>query len=208
MKAPEVRVQSTFKTVGQKIMKVGEEIEMGFGKKVINAKNRIGQALATQNPVKLVGILALGAVLMAATGLHFAPRHAEEANNLSENIAPKVFHSGEYDDNMVLNGNRWEIADNEGSSALAREAYILGEYDDGLVYDGSHWVVPGSTSDNIPAREAYILGEYDDGLVFDGSRWVVPGSKDDNNPTRNVFHSGEYDDNLVQTENGWVLKAK
>ena len=39
--------------------------------------------LGTQHPAKILGGLALGALLVTATGMHFLPSHADEADSHS-----------------------------------------------------------------------------------------------------------------------------
>jgi gas vesicle protein len=51
---------------------------MNLLKHVTKIRVRISRGLATQHPVKLLGVLALGAIVMAGTGLYFAPNSANE----------------------------------------------------------------------------------------------------------------------------------
>ena len=84
MSAPVTRGQSGFRIIYEKIVKVQEEIKMKLQIRMTDVKTILSKGLAT----KLLGGLALGAVLMTATALPFGTAYADEPSLplVSENI--------------------------------------------------------------------------------------------------------------------------
>ena len=75
MSAPATRSQSKFTVAYEKILRVQEEIEMKLRLHVIDRK--ISEVLSSKTVAKMLGGLALGAVLMTAAALPFAPAYAD-----------------------------------------------------------------------------------------------------------------------------------
>ena len=75
MSAPAARPKSKTTVVYQRILKVPEEIEMKMRSHVIGLK--VSEVLTSKTVAKMLGGLALGAVLMAAAALLFGPTYAD-----------------------------------------------------------------------------------------------------------------------------------
>ena len=75
MSAPVVLNQ--IKTVYRGFIEVKEEVEMRLAREITQVKTRVIQELAAQRPAKLIGGLALGALLMTAMVLPFAIVNAD-----------------------------------------------------------------------------------------------------------------------------------
>jgi hypothetical protein len=65
------------------IVKFNGGWKMNVAKKITKVKMGISRGLAPQHPVKLGGILALGALLMAGTAVQFAPKSNDEKSGPS-----------------------------------------------------------------------------------------------------------------------------
>ena len=76
MSAPATRPKSKTTVVYQRILKVPEEIEMKMRSHVIGLK--VSEVLTSKTVAKMLGGLALGAVLMAAAALPMGTAHADE----------------------------------------------------------------------------------------------------------------------------------
>jgi hypothetical protein len=148
MSAPEFQTRDQVRTAPDNTVKFKEGWKMKVAAKASKIKMVISRGLATQHPVKLVAALTLGAGLLAMTALQFAPDRAEEPT--SEFVGSEVFISGEYDDNLVRKGNRWEVQrqleesfpiDESSVESVRDQAVIIGEYDDNLVLKGGRWEV-------------------------------------------------------------------
>jgi len=83
MNAPGFQNQSKFRVASQQIMKFKEDSKMELAKQMRKITTWISNGLTTQHPFMLVGAVALGALLMAGTALHFAPPSAEPAGKVS-----------------------------------------------------------------------------------------------------------------------------
>jgi hypothetical protein len=102
---------------------------MNLLKQVGKTRVRISRRLATQHPVKVIGVLALGAMVMAGTALYFAPNSANEisAHPLNEDIqiSPDdqwVYGQQDYEAALAANLARRE---DEARATMRRvEAYI------------------------------------------------------------------------------------
>jgi hypothetical protein len=81
MSAPVSQNQNKVKTVDQSILKFKEEPGMKRAMQITKVKMVMSRALATQHPVKLVGILALGALLVAGIAVQFAPESNKESDD-------------------------------------------------------------------------------------------------------------------------------
>jgi len=79
MSAPEFQTNDQTSTAHQNIWKFKEDWKMNVATKVTRAKMAMSRGLATQRPVKLVGILVLGALFMAGTAVQFAPGSNSES---------------------------------------------------------------------------------------------------------------------------------
>jgi hypothetical protein len=92
MSAPEFRTQDQFRKAQNiiVIVKFKEGWKMKVATKATKIKMVLSRGLATQHPVKLVGILALGAMLIASTAVQFAPRAGEESVNNSAVEKPEA----------------------------------------------------------------------------------------------------------------------
>jgi hypothetical protein len=81
MSAPADKIHDKIRTGHQNDLKFKKEGEMKMAKQITRVKTVISRGLVTQHPVKLVGILALGVLLMAGTAVHFAPESDVEVGN-------------------------------------------------------------------------------------------------------------------------------
>jgi hypothetical protein len=90
MSAPEFRTQDQFRKAQNIIVKFKEGWKMKVATKATKIKMVLSRGLATQHPVKLVGILALGAMLIASTAVQFAPGAGEESVNNSAVEKPEA----------------------------------------------------------------------------------------------------------------------
>ena len=90
MSAPESRTQDQVRKAHDIIVKFKEGWEMKVATKATKIKMVLSRGLATRHPVKLVGLLALGTILMAGTAIQFAPKAGEESVNspLMEKVGP------------------------------------------------------------------------------------------------------------------------
>jgi hypothetical protein len=129
MSAPESQTQSKVRTAHQNILKFKEEWEMKGATQITKIKVRISRGLAIQHPVKLLGVLTLGAMVMAGTALYFGPNSANEmsAHPLNEDIqiSPDdewVYGQQDYEAALAANLARRE---DEAKVTMRRvEAYI------------------------------------------------------------------------------------
>ncbi len=69
MSAPVIKSQGKAKIAHREILKIKEGIEMRLPAGMTKVKAWFSQGLVTQHPVKLLGGLALGALLVTAIGL-------------------------------------------------------------------------------------------------------------------------------------------
>jgi hypothetical protein len=83
MSAPKLQTRNKVRMAHQNILRFKEEWEMKVAAQITKVKMVISRGLATQHPVKLVGILALGALLMAGTVVQFAPESNNEPGDRS-----------------------------------------------------------------------------------------------------------------------------
>ncbi len=96
---------------------------------VTKIRVRISRGLAIQHPVKLLGVLTLGAMVMAGTALYFAPSSANEmsAHPLNEDIQispndERMYGQQDYEAALAANLARRE---DEARVTMGRvEAYI------------------------------------------------------------------------------------
>ena len=77
MNAPLTQSQGKLKVVYQEIKKANEEIEMRLAMQMTDVKTWLSKGLATKTPGKILGGLALGALLMTATALPLGPAFAD-----------------------------------------------------------------------------------------------------------------------------------
>ena len=78
MNTPTGQAQSKGRTASQGLVKFKEESEMKMATRMAKVNMRLHQAIATKAPVKFLGGLALGALLMTATVLPFRATYADE----------------------------------------------------------------------------------------------------------------------------------
>jgi uncharacterized protein (DUF934 family) len=79
MSTPESQTQNKVRRANQSILGFKERWEMKMAAQVGKVKMVVSRSLATQHPVKLIGILALGALLLAGTGIQFVPKASNES---------------------------------------------------------------------------------------------------------------------------------
>ena len=77
MNAPKTENQSKLQETNQEIKKDEEQIEMRVTSNISKVKTWVSQSLATHRSVKLMGGVALGALMITVTGLQFAPSQTE-----------------------------------------------------------------------------------------------------------------------------------
>ena len=114
MKGPAVRSQTKIGVAYQEIMKFKEESEMKLTMRITKVKGQLSEVLATQHPAKLLGGLALGALLLTVTGMHFLPNNADE---VSPPPAIQQLVDHDYEDDIVLTGSLPSI----GTATVDRE---------------------------------------------------------------------------------------
>ena len=143
MNAPQIEAQSKIRGAFQQILELKEGWEMRMTKGMKQTAAWIHDGLATTTKANIVRGLASGILLMAATGMYFGVTFGgtSEATSTHEvdseyrftdlddpddhlsvqdlltyvypEEAGQVKATGEYDDNLVFNGTRWEIAVSE-----------------------------------------------------------------------------------------------
>jgi hypothetical protein len=89
MSAPEFQTQDQARKAYNNTVKFKEGWKMKVATQITKVKMVISKGLAPQHPVKLVGILALGALLMAGTAVQFAPKSNDEKSGPSS-VSPAV----------------------------------------------------------------------------------------------------------------------
>ena len=90
MKAP-TKNQNKVRTAHQNFLKLKEEGEMKLATQITKVKLYLSKGLGTRHPVKILGVLALGALLLTATGMHFLPNHADEVDSRSSTERTTVY---------------------------------------------------------------------------------------------------------------------
>ena len=80
MKTTKIQNQSRPTTARQEIPKILEEIEMKLHITTSTIKIRVSKVLASKAPARLLGGLAMGAMLMTATALPLNTIHADETS--------------------------------------------------------------------------------------------------------------------------------
>ncbi len=92
MKTTKNQNHSQLRTVHQELSKILEEIEMKLQMNTSTIKIRFSKFLASRAPVRILGGLALGALLMTATALPLQnPIYADEPSQPSAKAAPYGF---------------------------------------------------------------------------------------------------------------------
>ena len=69
MQTKQNKNENKFQVAYQEILKVKEGFEMKVTKPITNVTTRISQGLGSKTPAKVLGGLAVGALMLAATGL-------------------------------------------------------------------------------------------------------------------------------------------
>ncbi len=115
MSAPIIQPEDKARMAHHEILQRTEEIEMKFGMGVTKIKKMWqSTGLATQHPVKLLAGLALGALLMTGTALHFTPNSVDEGSS-SANIARMADSFIYYDEAQEADPYEFQPSVSQGS---------------------------------------------------------------------------------------------
>ena len=77
MNAPKTGFQSKLQATYHEIRKDKEQIEMQMTSNISKVKTWVSRSLATHRSAKLLGVVALGALMITVTGLQFAPTQTD-----------------------------------------------------------------------------------------------------------------------------------
>ena len=80
MNAAVTRSQNTIAMVYQNILNLKEEMEMKTTIEIKNVSNWLSQSISVKSSIKIIGGLAVGALLMTATALPLSTIHADGPN--------------------------------------------------------------------------------------------------------------------------------
>ena len=80
MNAPKTGFQSKLHATHQEMRKDEEQIEMHSTSNISKVKTWVSRGLATHRSVKLLGVVALGTLMITVTGLQFAPTQTDESS--------------------------------------------------------------------------------------------------------------------------------
>ena len=204
MNAPKTGFQSKLQGTNQEIRKDEEQIEMRVTSNISKVKTWVSRSLATHRSAKLMGVVALGTLMITVTGLQFAPTQTEDSSFNQPVLIPgapealasftpnqEVVILGEMDDDGVGGSSSYQpVLIPGGPATLAgftpnQQVEILGEMDDDGVGDSSSYqpvLIPGapaSLAGFTPNQQVEILGEMDDDGVDGSSSYqpvLVPGA--------------------------------
>ena len=155
MSASVIQGKNKIQQVYREILKIEKEIEMTISTEITNVRARISEALAINTPAKILGGLALGALLMASMALPLGTVHADDP--ASPLVAAAVDYTAEFEDV-------------EGLVVTARSTSLVIDYMDEFG-DLEHGLVNArSTATNIDHT-----GEFEDleGLVSPRSTTTI-----------------------------------
>ncbi len=165
MSASVIQGKNKIQQVYREILKIEKEIEMTISTEITNVRARISEALAINTPAKILGGLALGALLMASMALPLGTVHADDpASPLVAAAISTIDYTGEFED---LEGV-------VGAKSTATTVNYTGEFED----------VEGVVGAKSTANTVDHTGEFED---VEG----VVGSKSTANT---VDHTGEFED--------------
>ena len=187
MNAPKTGIQSRLQAAYQEIRKDKEQIEMWMTSNITRVKTWVSQSLATHRSVKLLGVVALGTLMITVTGLQFVPSRVDDSSTSQPVLNPgapvalagltpnqQVVILGEMDDDGVGHSGSYQPVLIPGApAALAgftpnQQVVVLGEMDDLGVDDSSFYqpvLIPGAPAalaGFTPNQQVEILGEMDD----------------------------------------------
>lgn len=117
MSAPADKTHDKIRTAHQNVLKFKKEGEMKMAKQITKVRRVITWGMATRHPVKLVGILALGALLTAGTAVHFAPE--SDSGPVNRSSVEKVQESPGFTDVESVEVSR--INESSGETLRIRE---------------------------------------------------------------------------------------
>ena len=156
MNAPKTGFQSKLQETNQEIRKDEERIEMRVTSNISKVKTWVSRSLATHRTVKLMGVVALGTLMITVTGLQFAPTQTEDPS---------------FNQRVMVPGAPAALA----GFTPNQQVVILGEMDDYGVGESSSYqpvLVPGAPATLAgftPNQQVVILGEMDDDGVGESS---------------------------------------
>jgi hypothetical protein len=139
MSAPESHIQSKVKITHQNTLKLKEGWKMIAAMKIRKVQTVLSRSPATQHPVKLAAILALGTILLAGTGLHVMSNSTAESGSV-----PLAKDQQRVEESTQERPAVQRVQENVVSTVPSREIFVIGEYDDNLVFDGTQWKVDDS----------------------------------------------------------------
>ena len=88
MSAPKTGIQSKLQAAFQETWKDEEKIEMWITSNISKVKAWVSQSLATRRPIKLLGMLALGTLMITVTALQFVPSQADDSSSYQPVLIP------------------------------------------------------------------------------------------------------------------------
>ncbi len=149
MNAPKTGIKSKLQATNQEIRKDEEKIEMWMTSNITRVKTWVSLSLATHRSVKLLGVVALGTLMITVTGLQFVPSQTDDSSFYQPVLVPgapaalagftpnqQVEILGEMDDSGVDGSTTYQPVLIPGApAALAGFAHnqqveIMGEMDD------------------------------------------------------------------------------
>ena len=166
MNAPKTGIKNKLQATNREIRKDEEQIEMHSTINTSKVKTWVSRSLATHRSVKLLGVVALGTLMITVTGLQFVPSQTDDSSFYQPVLIPAA------------------------PAALAgfthnQQVEILGEMDDMGVDDSTTYqpvLIPGAPAalaGLTPNQQVEILGEMDDYCVDDSASYqpvLIPGA--------------------------------
>ena len=175
MSASVIQGQNKIQKVYGEILKIEKEIEMKISTEITNVRARISEALAINTPAKILGGLALGALLIASTALPLGTVHADDpASPLVAAATTTTDLTDEFEDveglvgpvstSSVINYDYTaEFEDVEGLVGPVSTSSVI-DYDYTAEYeDVEGLVTAGSTSSGADYMDEF--GDLEQGLV-------------------------------------------
>jgi hypothetical protein len=167
MNTATVKTQSRNRTAYQKVLKVKEEFEMRLAMRISQVNMRI---LATKTPVKLLGGLALGALVMAAAvlplgpGLAYAddparPFSMEQLENITDIFQTEVWLPGDTYPVPAFSGHASTALIEDLPGFMQTEIYLPGDTYPVAAYNGK---VAKAESEDLPVfmqTEIWLPGD-------------------------------------------------
>ena len=188
MSAPIVQNQNTVRASNLEPLKFREEIEMKWGLHVMDVN--LSEVLSTKTMAKMLGGLALGAILMTATALPFGATYADEPSRplVSEEISINRGGENTPDDAWIFDSPFYETFLEASSVEVQRtpdDAWIFNAPFYETFLEGSRVKIQDTPDDawifNSPFYETFledssveVKSTPDDAWIFDSPFYELP----------------------------------